>query len=618
MSNFEEVGAKRKSEVWQHFLFCKSTEKAKCKLCQTILKASGSSTKGLIIHLKSKHKIEVKSCLDIEDRPKPQIRKIDSFLKSKKPSLEEILSQLTAVDGLTFNQIARSERLHQAFKADGYVLPKTHQHVRNLVIKNFENVKKLVKEELDEIKLNNGRFSITFDASTSARSRRYMNINCHFQGGFHSLGLVRIHGSMDTKKAIRLVEDRLNCFGLDLNTDIVAMITDGASLIVKFGKETSPLHVICYAHAIHLAICDVLYKRQPSAAFSDDLDSDSASAEEEGTDDEKQAEKVDKAPTLSPDIQFIVKKVRKIVKIFRRSPVKNDDALQPFILETLGKEKKLQLDCKTRWNSLLSMLERFYELRKEIKMALVQLDIQFELTEEDMMIIKELCDALAPIKVAVEALSSEDADILLAEKVIAFTLKKLCEQGTKIGQELKSRFEARIKERRNAELVHLLKYLKNASYLDQPQDQFGHKVKRPKIAALATNILQRLFLHYDGNEDNPENLNVDGAMVVRDQEKPMTLAQELHAFVEDDETEDTKNTDLSAHVVQKEMLLYETSKRRPKNLERLFTALKTIKPTSVEAERAFSALGYFANKIRSQMNDATLDALIFQRQYYKK
>ena len=35
-----------------------------------------------------------------------------------------------------------------------------------------------------------------------------------------------------------------------------------------------------------------------------------------------------------------------------------------------------------------------------------------------MIIIKELCEALAPIKVAVEALSSEDADILLAEKAI--------------------------------------------------------------------------------------------------------------------------------------------------------------------------------------------------------
>ena len=60
------------------------------------------------------------------------------------------------------------------------------------------------------------------------------------------------------------------------------------------------------------------------------------------------------------------------------------------------------------------------------------------------------------------------------------------------------------------------------------------------------------------------------------------------------------------------------TRQAKEGLEILFTALKTIKPTSVEAERAFSALGYFANKIRSQMNDATLDALIFQRQYYKK
>ena len=99
-------------------------------------------------------------------------------------------------------------------------------------------------------------------------------------------------------------------------------------------------------------------------------------------------------------------------------------------------------------------------------------------------------------------------------------------------------------------------------------------------------------------------------MVVVDQEKPMTLAQELLAFVEDDETEDIKNTDLSAHIVQKEMLLFETSKRRPKNLERLFNALKTIKPTSVEAERAVFVLGYFANKIRSQSRCSYISASI--------
>ena len=60
-SNFEDVGLSKKSEVWQNFTYCKTTKNTKCKLCQAILKAAGSSTKGLITHLKSQHKIAVKS-----------------------------------------------------------------------------------------------------------------------------------------------------------------------------------------------------------------------------------------------------------------------------------------------------------------------------------------------------------------------------------------------------------------------------------------------------------------------------------------------------------------------------------------------------------------------------
>ena len=57
---------------------------------------------------------------------------------------------------------------------------------------------------------------------------------------------------------------------------------------------------------------------------------------------------------------------------------------------------------------------------------------------------------------------------------------------------------------------------------------------------------------------------------------------------------------------------------RPKYLGLLFEALKTIKPTSVEAERAFSAMGFIATKVRNRMGDKTLDGLITMRQYYKK
>ena len=88
-----------------------------------------------------------------------------------------------------------------------------------------------------------------------------MNINVYFQGGFRSLGMVCIQESLNAAKAIKLVEERLQLFSLDLNKDVVTTVTDGASLMVKLGKDTCPEHVTCYGHAIHLAICDVLYKK---------------------------------------------------------------------------------------------------------------------------------------------------------------------------------------------------------------------------------------------------------------------------------------------------------------------------------------------------------------------
>jgi hypothetical protein len=66
------------------------------------------------------------------------------------------------------------------------------------------------------------------------------------------------------------------------------------------------------------------------------------------------------------------------------------------------------------------------------------------------------------------------------------------------------------------------------------------------------------------------------------------------------------------------MTLFEASKTRPVNLEKLFRALKSIPPTSVESERAFSSQGRFANKIRNRLNPETLDALSFLRQYFIK
>ena len=63
--------------------------------------------------------------------------------------------------------------------------------------------------------------------------------------------------------------------------------------------------------------------------------------------------------------QKIFFKVRKIVKKFRKSPVLND-WLQREGLGANKPTKALALDTKTRWNSLLRMLNTYLEMHEEV------------------------------------------------------------------------------------------------------------------------------------------------------------------------------------------------------------------------------------------------------------
>ena len=60
-----------------------------------------------------------------------------------------------------------------------------------------------------------------------------MNLNLHDGQSFQFLGMIHVKGSMKSEKAIELVQERLAKFNLNLDTDIVATITDGASVMMK-------------------------------------------------------------------------------------------------------------------------------------------------------------------------------------------------------------------------------------------------------------------------------------------------------------------------------------------------------------------------------------------------
>ena len=303
---------------------------------------------------------------------------------------------MTACDGLSFRVIVKSPDMRRLMLLAGFSdFPRSQTALKNIVLRHAQKLRTVVSTELQQLRKMGKHFSVTFDEWTSVRNRRYMCVNVHADGPkFWSLGLVRVWGSMPSEKCIELLRCRLTAFGLNLDTDIVAICTDGASVMCRVGKLLSAEHQQCIVHGIHLAVQDVLYKATSestlpaegasasgcstatalTAAVEDEInrgDSDSEDdVEEVGLDVEltcnsssakdhhhtdEQTQEVQEEMTLtfecdaddecfqvqedaddigynlselSPEYRKTVAKVRKTVKLFRKSPTKNDSVLQ--------------------------------------------------------------------------------------------------------------------------------------------------------------------------------------------------------------------------------------------------------------------------------------------------
>jgi hypothetical protein len=59
--------------------------------------------------------------------------------------------------------------------------------------------------------------------------------------------------------------------------------------------------------------------------------------------------------------------------------------------------------------------------------------------------------------------------------------------------------------------------------------------------------------------------------------------------------------DYFCKIIRQKMAYYETGKKRGHYLQKVYAYLRTIRPTCVESERAFSATGFFATKIRPKL-----------------
>ena len=251
---------KNTSNVWNLF-HRKNKDEAECISCSKVIKCAGGSTSSLSYHLKAVHG-EGRSDSRGDDSETKRQKTLHSFIKKR--SIEKDVAKLASVDGFSFKRIANSSFIQESFTKYNYDKPppKNDVSVRNMIL-NYAAEKKdeLCSYFKNQVKLGE-RFSLTLDEYTSLQNRRYININVHGKKEHWSLGVIKLSDSLNSTRTAEIVSMKLEEFGLDLNKHIVGCTTDGASVMVKFGKEIEPFHAQCVAHTIHLAVCDVLYSKK--------------------------------------------------------------------------------------------------------------------------------------------------------------------------------------------------------------------------------------------------------------------------------------------------------------------------------------------------------------------
>jgi hypothetical protein len=70
------------------------------------------------------------------------------------------------------------------------------------------------KTEMQKLKAEGHCFSLTFDELTSIKNRRYLNVNAHINNRFWNLRLARVCALLPAESCVKLLEERLELYGL--------------------------------------------------------------------------------------------------------------------------------------------------------------------------------------------------------------------------------------------------------------------------------------------------------------------------------------------------------------------------------------------------------------------
>ena len=141
---------------------------------------------------------------------------------------------------------------------------------------------------------------------------------------------------------------------------------------------------------------------------------------------------------------------------------------------------------------------------------------------------------------------------------------------------------------------------------------------------LIRKLIERLAAFKNDNLEK-SSIDVDENImaVVRNEESQVRASLSLREKLQEQIAQSMKaiepetQTSNLMSIIKKEMHLFENGGNWGHSLELVYQYLLSIPPTSIKPEQAFSAAGYLGSKIRSRLNDQTLNALLFLRAYFQ-
>lgn len=279
------------------------------------------------------------------------------------------------------------------------------------------------------------------------------------------------------------------------------------------------------------------------------------------------------------------------------------------------------------------MIARFIQLYDCVKPALIDLNLSEYLIDDSIPLLRELSACLRPLKMAIEALSRRDSDLLKSEGVLKFVYEELENGNGTLSLEIVCAVQTRITERRNVEVVSILKYLLTKD-LSLDSASLSYLSKR-NIHKIVGDLIVKMFGTTQSecesmNTDSDNAVSISNENVLSDNEDGDIEFEYVSAG--DGNTMNVrllnainKTIRIASicppnlnQVVKQELAHFEATGNLGTYLKKLKSSLQSIQATSTECERIFSTASNICTKKRTRLSDKSLNAICFLKTFTYK